>query len=405
MPGLSKRNDIWWMEKMVDGQRIRESTGTSDQAEAEKYVIHRLEELRLAKVYGIRPKRMFREAAIKYLKEHQHKRSYIDDVCQIKLLDPYIGVLFLEQVHMGNLQLYIEARRKQGVKNRTINKALQVVRRILNLATSEWLDEHGLTWLVSAPKIKLLSETDKAPPYTLSWDEQDAFFARLPLYLRRMALFKVNTGCRDQEACGLKWEWEIYIPELNTSVFVIPGDYTKNGLERLVVLNDIAKQIIEEVRGEHAVYVFTCARWGNRIIDVTDDNAKLPLERRRLYQMNNHSWQKARVEVGLPQLRVHDLKHTFGRRLRSAGVSFEDRQDLLGHKSAQITTHYSVAEIKNLLDAANKVCHRKESTPVLTMIRRANTNSLSTTTHNEAQLNYHKITTFNFVSDLKKVIS
>ena len=38
-------------------------------------------------------------------------------------------------------------------------------------------------------------------------------------------------------------------------------------------------------------------------------------------------------EVKLHQVRVHDLKHTFGRRLRAAGVSFEDRQDLLGHRS------------------------------------------------------------------------
>lgn len=55
--------------------------------------------------------------------------------------------------------------------------------------------------------------------------------------------------------------------------------------------------------------------------------------------MNNTSWQKARVRAGLPQVRVHDLKHTFGRRLRAAGVSFEDRQDLLGHKSGRMTTH------------------------------------------------------------------
>jgi integrase len=42
---------------------------------------------------------------------------------------------------------------------------------------------------------------------------------------------------------------------------------------------------------------------------------------------------------GFRKVRVHDLKHTFGRRLRAAGVSFEDRQDLLGHKSGRITTH------------------------------------------------------------------
>lgn len=48
--------------------------------------------------------------------------------------------------------------------------------------------------------------------------------------------------------------------------------------------------------------------------------------------------------------------HTFGRRLRTEDVSFEDRQDLLGHKSGRITTHYSAAELRNLIAAANKVC-------------------------------------------------
>jgi integrase len=55
--------------------------------------------------------------------------------------------------------------------------------------------------------------------------------------------------------------------------------------------------------------------------------------------------QSARVRAGLPQVRVPDLKHTFGRRLRAAGVSFEDRQDLLGHRSGRITAHYSTAEV------------------------------------------------------------
>jgi hypothetical protein len=66
--------------------------------------------------------------------------------------------------------------------------------------------------------------------------------------------------------------------------------------------------------------------------------------------------QKARGRANLPQVRVHDLKHTFGRRLRAAGVSFEDRQDLLGHKSARMTTHYSAAELSNLIEAAEKAC-------------------------------------------------
>jgi integrase len=57
-------------------------------------------------------------------------------------------------------------------------------------------------------------------------------------------------------------------------------------------------------------------------------------------------------------VRVHDLKHTFGRRLRAAGVRIEDRQDLLGHRSARITTHDWAAELWRLIAAANRLCGR-----------------------------------------------
>jgi integrase len=45
----------------------------------------------------------------------------------------------------------------------------------------------------------------------------------------------------------------------------------------------------------------------------------------------------------LRRIRVHDLKHTFGDRIRAAGVSFKDRQTLLGHKAHHVMTHYSAA--------------------------------------------------------------
>jgi integrase len=66
-----------------------------------------------------------------------------------------------------------------------------------------------------------------------------------------MALFKVNTGCREQEVCGLRCDYEVKVPELDTSVFIIPGERVKNGDERLVVLNRVAKSVIEAQRGKH----------------------------------------------------------------------------------------------------------------------------------------------------------
>ena len=248
---------------------------------------------------------------------------------------------------MLSLQAFIANRQQQGVKNRTINYSLQVLRRILKLAADEWIDESNMSWLDKAPKIKLLPLDDQRQPHSLTWEEQDQLFALLPVYLRRMALFKVNTGLRDQEVCRLQWDWEHPIPELNTSVFVIPSEYSKNKLNRLVVLNEIAAQAIAAVRGLHPVYVFTG-----------------PDNKTRVHHMRNRAWKKARGILNQP-IRIHDLKHTFGRRLRAARVSLEDRQDLLGHKSSRITTHYSPAEVHGLIEAANKVCCRQTSTPTI----------------------------------------
>ena len=50
------------------------------------------------------------------------------------------------------------------------------------------------------------------------------------------------------------------------------------------------------------------------------------------------------------------------------GVSYEDRQDLLGHKSGRITTHYSAAELDGLITAANSV-RQSSARSSLTVLR------------------------------------
>jgi integrase len=353
IPGLINRQGTWHIDKVIRGRRVCESTGAGDLEEAERYLARRMEQLRQAEVYGVRPKRTFRQAATKHLTEAA-KASLERDASLLKLLDPFIGHLSLEAVHMGSLQAFIENRKTAGWKKRTINYALQVTRRVLNLAAGEWMDEHGLTWLSHAPKIKLFREDDKQEPYPLSWDEQRRLFGELPLYLAKMALFKVNTGCRDQEVCNLRWQWEVEVPELDTSVFIIPGRKVKNRDDHLVVLNRIARAVVEEVRGAHSEYVFT-------------------YRGKPLSRMYNRAWRAARTRAGLPQVRVHDLKHTFGRRLRAAGVSFEDRQDLLGHRSGRITTHYSQAELQKLISAANTVCGgESRKSPALMILKKQN---------------------------------
>jgi hypothetical protein len=112
-PELIKRGETWHIQKTISGKRIRESTGTGDLAETERYLAYRMEEIRQVEVHDVRPKRTWREAATKYLTKAT-KATLAEDAQQLKYLDDYIGDLPLEAVHMGTLEKFIEERKHQG---------------------------------------------------------------------------------------------------------------------------------------------------------------------------------------------------------------------------------------------------------------------------------------------------
>ncbi|WP_238962269.1 tyrosine-type recombinase/integrase [Pseudomonas sp. AF32] len=372
------------MDKVFRGERLRESTGTSDRQEAEQYLIHRLEQLRQQKVYGVRRMRTWDEAATKFLIDNKDQPSIKLTAHHLKQLHPYLKDLPLTHIDDQALEPFVRDRLKgmvlpcgkqlKPVAPRTINISIERVIRVLSLCVRKWRDEERRPWLDSVPMLTRLDLKKKVrEPYPMTWEEQSILFGELPAHLQTMALFKVNTGCREQEVCKLRWDWEIPVPELGTSVFLIPSDFggrnersgVKNGDERLVVLNNVAKSIIDKQRGLSKEWVF-------------------PYNGTAMHRMNDSAWKKARVRAaklwqeenlrpahpGYASIRVHDLKHTFGRRLRAAGVTQEDRKALLGHKNGSITSHYSGAELGHLIEAANMVSATDSRGPVLTILKR-----------------------------------
>ncbi len=91
----------------------------------------------------MRPIRTFEQASIKFIKENTHKRSLRNDISRLKGLMPWLRDERIDRIHMGTLQPWIEHREKEGVSAGTINHGLKVIRRILNLAATERVDEHG----------------------------------------------------------------------------------------------------------------------------------------------------------------------------------------------------------------------------------------------------------------------
>ena len=327
----------WCVDKVYRGKRLRERFESFE--EAENWLIRQLEILRQVNLFGARRVRTFNEAAAKYLIDHQAKVSLQTDIYLLETVMPFIGDLALDNVHDATLATYVTKRLADGRSHKTINLALGTVRHILNLAARSWRDEEtGKTWLETPPLIKQLPLIGhQREPRPISWGEQKKLFDVLPKHLLSMVLFDLNTGARDEVVCGLKWDWEIEIPELETSVFLVPKDSVKGRKrDRILVCNKVAKQVIDTQRGIHDEYVFTYS--GHRI-----------------ETMNNSGWQRARKLAGLGDLHVHDLRHTVGMRLREAAVREETIADILWHNRPSMTAHYSVAQVTELFEALNKV--------------------------------------------------
>jgi hypothetical protein len=134
---------------------LAESCGTDNLEEAERYLTHRLNEIRQAVVYGFRPTRTFKQAAVKYPGENQHLRSIERTVYALNRVMAHIGHMRLDRIHNETLAKYRQARRSVGVAAGTINKELSCIRRILNLAARVWKHDNWMSWLDSPPLIEL----------------------------------------------------------------------------------------------------------------------------------------------------------------------------------------------------------------------------------------------------------
>jgi len=339
-------NGNFTIDKEHRGVRIYLRLGPLSQEDAEQRLDAEIARVESELEHKAASRPRFADCAARYLAESQHKRSVSLVAWHIRLLYPYLGNLEVNRVHDRTLEPFIADRMAAGVTATTINRSLEVVRTILNRAARAYRDDNGRPWLDALPPlITMLPETPRLP-YPITWEEQDRLFPKLSARLGRMALFAVNTGLRESNVCGLEWAWEVPVPEVGRSVFVIPPEAFKSKRAHVVILNDAAWSIVQAQRGLDPIWVF-------------------PHRGRPMSTMNNTAWQRVRREAGLCAVRIHDLRHTFGCRLRAAGVSAEDREALLGHANHSMAGHYASADVGRLLKQANLVLNRQETRTVL----------------------------------------
>jgi integrase len=261
----------------------------------------------------------------------QRKRTWKRDEELFDLrLKRSFGSKKLTKITRAQIQTFHTGLRNEGLAGATCDHFVKLLRRCLNLAL-EW----GLLEKNPAAGFKLFNEPNAVERYL---DDEELQRLLVVLHNDRnkavcnIALWLLSTGARLNEALQARWD---HI-DRDTRVWRIPAVTAKAKKIRAVPLNDSAVEILGT-------------------LDTEDDFDHLFINRKtgKPYTTIAKQWERIRAEAGLPNLRIHDLRHSYASFLVNSGVSLFQVQKILGHSQPQVTQRYSHLTTKSLQDAAN----------------------------------------------------
>ena len=308
--GLLKRGRIYWCEWRIGGQRVRETTGTADAAQAREYHDRRRAELWRQAKLGERPAVTWDEALHAWLTEHAcHKASYADDVYRLRWLQPRLTGAALDAIGTRRLTELREAKRADS-SGATANRHLALVSAVLHHA-------HARGELAGVPKIPYFPEPAKRFRF-LTHAQADALIGELPEHLSAMARFSLATGLRRANVTGLRWD----AVDLARRIAWVWADQTKAGAPLGVPLNDTAVRVLQSQLGRHATHVFA-------------------YRGKPVRETGTRAWRSACQRAGLTGLHWHDLRHTWASWHAQAGTPLPVLQRLGGWASYEMVLRYA----------------------------------------------------------------
>lgn len=221
---------------------------------------------------------------------------------------PVFGHLLVKDVKRAQVVAFHASLRAKPV---TANKAVAVLSKLFNLANEwEWLADGSNP----ARRIKRYREQERCR--ILSRDELARLLEALhdadPTFARLIRLLLL-TGCRVSEIAHSRTEWV----DLRRRLLVLPD--SKSG-PRKVPLSDAAMLLVATVQ----------TKW---LIPNANDTGP--------WRQPQDYWRRLRKRIGLADVRLHDLRHTFGSYAHlDGGLSQREVADILGHKSLKMTERY-----------------------------------------------------------------
>jgi len=260
-----------------------------------------------------------------------YKRSWGTDVSLLNNhLLPRFGKRYMDDISRQDIVKMHLDRKASGAAAGSANRLLIMMRFIFNLA---------LRWEVPGVKdnptknVPLMPENNKRERY-LSTDEARTLYGAVcqsenPM-LQYIVPMLILTGARKREVLDARWEDF----DFDRRLWRIPT--TKLGKPRHVPISDGVMSLLGAVpRKEGGEHVFANPATGKPYVSI------------------QWAWNTARIRAGMPEVRVHDLRHSFASLLINSGRSLYEVQKLLGHTQVKTTQRYAHLAPRTLLDASN----------------------------------------------------
>lgn len=371
-----KGSPWFWYDFTLAGHRFRGSCETASRPDALKVeAAERARAFELIKLGA--PKRLTLDAALaRYVMEvARFKPSGADVGYQGRNLLAAIGKhTFLDEITDDTIAEFVArrrgmtARRKTAlVSNATVNREVELLRRVLRRAR--------VTWKAAAPEeIKwselLLPEADERVR-ELAPDEEARLFSALRQDYHPLFRFALATGVRLENAIGLTWSQVSW--EAGAIAFKVKSK-KPGGKAVLVPITPAIAAILGAEQGKHPERVFTyiCGRTRR------DPHSRLLQVRGRRYPFTSNGWRtafaQALEEGGIRDFRFHDLRHTLGGRFYRATRDLKALQRLFGHSDIRSTLRYvkvDTADIRAGLEAVDGAAWPSRQQPAASTSGRA----------------------------------
>jgi integrase len=311
--GVYKRGKAWYIDYYAGERRIRERIGPS-RRQAEIVLKKRMVQIAENRFLEVEKyeKIKFEKMADLYLENYSkpNKKSSRRDVTSINNLKPFFAGKYLHEITLLDIEKYKRGHQSQ-VSNATVNREIACLKHIFTKAI-EW----GIVQKNPGKKAKLLRERNTRLRY-LEEEEIKRLYDACAEHLKPIVTVALNTGMRKEEILNLKWK------DLDFRSRIIYILDTKNSERGEIPMNDIVHKALLAARKRPDVPWVFCKKDGERYGNV------------------RKAFEGARKRAGIVDFRFHDLRHTFASHLVMAGVDLKTVQELLGHRSFEMTLRYA----------------------------------------------------------------